>query len=116
MVKKVVNVKAKAGLQPHFMIREIDFRYLKKHRLLVKKDKDNAYQEDRNGTSNKDKEKAKSYPSSSANQLQTQAFKKNKRYESGRGHPATGVNATKVTKKDKDKAKDLSHIECYICK
>ncbi len=26
------------------------------------------------------------------------------------------VNATKVVKKDKDKAKDLSHIKYYTCK
>ena len=30
----------------------------------------------------------------------------------------TGINATEVAKEDKnkDKAKDLSHIKCYTCK
>ena len=50
-------------------------------------------------------------------QLQTQVFKKNKRHGSSeRGHLAIGVNATKVAKKNKDKAKDLSYIKCYIYK
>ncbi len=52
--------------------------------------------------------------SSSANQLQIQASKKDKRH--WEDHPATGVNATEVAKKDKDKAKDLSHIKYYTCK
>ncbi len=29
------------------------------------------------------------------------------------GHPAIEVNVTKITKKNKDKAKILSHIKCY---
>ena len=33
-----------------------------------------------------------------------------------RSYPATRVNITKVAKKDKDTAKDLSHIKCYIYK
>ncbi len=33
-----------------------------------------------------------------------------------RGHPIIEINATKVAKKDKDKAKDLSHIKCYTYK
>ena len=49
------------------MIREIDFKCPKKHRLSVKKDKDNADQEHYDKTSNKDKEKAKSHPLSSTN-------------------------------------------------
>ncbi len=80
---------------------------------MAKKDKENTYQEPQNEAS-KDKDKAKSHSSStSANQLQTQALKKNKRGRRG-GHPATGVNATKVAKEDKT-PKDLSHIKCYTC-
>ena len=116
MVKKAVDVKAKAGLQPHSMIREIDSRCPKRHKPSVKKDKNNAYWEHHNEASNKDKKKAKSHPSSSANQLQTQASKKDKRHGNWQGHLATGVNATEVAKKNKDKAKDLSHIECYTYK
>ena len=116
MVEKVVNAKTKAGLQLHSMIREIDSRCPKKHRSLVKKDKDNTYQEHRDEASNKDKEKAKSHLLSSANQPQTQASKKNKCHGSRQDHPAAEVNATEVVKKDKNKAKDLSHIECYTCK
>ncbi len=47
---------------------------------------------------------------------QTQAPKKDKRgrWEDHGNHPATGVNATKVVKKDKDKApKDLTYVKCY---
>ena len=116
VVEKAVNAEAKAGLQPHSMIKEIDSRYPKKYRPLVKKDKDDAYQEHRNKVFNKDKKKAKSHPSFSANQLETQASKKDKHHQRWQGHPATGVNTIKVAKKDKDKIKDLSHIECYICK
>lgn len=67
----------------------------------------------------KDKDKAKSLNSSFANmsEPQTQAFKKDKHYKRRWGdHSATGVNATQVNKKNKDKAKDLSHIEYYTCK
>ena len=64
---------------------------------------------------NKNKDKAQSHNSFSANQPQTQAPKKDKRDHRG-DHLATGVNATEVAKKDKDKAKDLSHVKCYTCK
>lgn len=69
----------------------------------------------------KKKAKAKFYNLLSANtsQHQTQASKKNKHHESRWGdYPTIGVNATEVAKKDKnkDKAKDLSDIECYTCK
>ena len=116
MKGKVVDVEAKAGLQPHSMIREINSRYPKRHRPLVKKNKDNAYWEYRNELFNKDKEKTTSHPSSCANQPQTQASKKNTRHRSRRGHTATEVNATEVAKKNKDKAKDLSHIKYYTYK
>ena len=116
VVEKAVNAKAKTGLQSHSMIKEINSRCPKRHRPSVKKNKDDIYQEHRNKASNKDKEKAKSYSSFFANQSQIQASKKNKRHESRQGHPVTGVNVTEVAKKDKDKAKELSHIECYTCK
>ena len=111
-----MDVKAKAGLQSYFMIREIDSRCLEEHRPSVKKDKDDAYWNYRNEASNKNKEKVKSHPLSSANQPQTQVSKKDKRHGSRRGYLATGVNVTEVAKKDKDKAKNLSHIECYTHK
>ena len=97
------------------MIKEIDSRCLKKHRPSVKKNKDDTYWEHCNEAF-KDKEKAKFHSLSSTNQPQTQASKKKKRHGSWRGHPATGVNATEVAKKDKDKAKDLSQIKCYTYK
>ncbi len=87
---------------------------MKGHRPSVKKDKQDTYWEHRDKVS-KNKKKAKSQNFSSTNQPQTQALKKNKLGRRG-GHPATGINATKVAKKDKDKAKDLSHVECYTCK
>ena len=115
MVEKAVNTKAKVGLQPHSMIKEIDSRCPKEYRSLVKKDKDNAYWKHCNEAF-KDEEKAKSHPSFSVNQPQTQASKKNKRHRSRQGHLATRINVIKVVKKDKDKTKDLSHIKCYTCK
>ena len=56
-----------------------------------------------------------SHNSSSANQPQIQASKKDKR-GCRRSYLATGVNAIKGAKKDKEKAKDLSHIEYYTYK
>ncbi len=115
MVEKAGDVEAKANLQPPFYIRKIDSKCLKDYRPLAKKDKEDTYWEPRDETSNKDKDKAKSHNfSSSANQPQTKAPKKDKcRWG---GHPATRVNATKVPKKDKDKTKDLSHVKCYTYK
>ncbi len=114
-MEKAGDVKTKANLQPPFYIREIDSRCLKSYCLLAKKDKKDTYWEPHDKASNKDKDKAKSHnSSSSANQPQTQAPKKDKRCRGG--HPATKVNVTEVAKKDKNKAKDLSHVECYICK
>ena len=115
MIEKVIDIKAKASLQPHLMIKEINFKCPKGHRPLVKKDKNNAYWEHCDEAS-KDKKKAKSHPSSSANHPQTQASKKNKRHGSRQGHLAIEVNATEVAKKNKDKAKDLSYIKCYTYK
>ena len=69
VVEKIVNAKAKASLQLPSRIREINFRYPKRYKPLVKKDKDNAYWKQRDKTSNKDKKKAQSHnPSSFANQ------------------------------------------------
>ena len=80
----------------------------------MKKDKKDANWEHRNKAS-KDKDKVKSYTPSSAHQPQAPASKKRQGNQQ-RGPPATGVNATKVVKKDKDKAKDLSHVQYYTCK
>ena len=115
IVKKTVDIEANANLQPPFRTKKIDSRYPKEYKLLAKKDKNNASWEYCNEASNKDKDKAKSHNSSSVNQHQTQTPKKDKCgcWES---HLATGVNATKVAKKDKDKVKDLSHVKCYTCK
>ncbi len=74
MVEKAGNVEIKANLQPPFYIREIDSKCPKAHRLLAKKDKEDTYWEPRNEASNKDKDKAKSHNSSSANQPQTQVL------------------------------------------
>ncbi len=110
---KAGDAKAKANLQPPFYVRDIDARCPKDHCPLAKKDKENTYREPQNEAS-KDKDKAKSHSSSTfANQPQTQAPKKDKCGRWG-SHPATGVNATKVAKKDKA-PKDLSHIKCYTC-
>ncbi len=114
-MEKASDAEAKANLQPPFYIKEIDSRYPKSHRPLAKKDKEDTYREPRDEAS---KDKAKSQTSSSANQPQTQAPKTDKRGRWGGhgGHPSTGVNTTKVAKKDKDKAlKNLSHVKCYTC-
>ncbi len=75
----------------------------------MKKDKEDTYWEPRNETF-KDKDKTKFHNSSLTNQPQTQAPKKDKHCQ--RGHLAIGINAIKVAKKDNNKAKDLSHVEC----
>lgn len=117
VIEKAVNIKAKANLQLLSEIKEIDSRCLKSYKPLDKKEKNKACQ--KHYDRNKDKIKAKShnalftYPS----QPQTQAFKKNKCHRSyERDFSSTGVNATNIPKKDKDKAKDLSHIKYYTTK
>ncbi len=114
MVEKVADIKEKANLQPPFGTRKIDSRCPKRYRLLVKKNKDDAYWEYRNEIFNKDKDKPKFHNSSFANQPQTQVVKEDM-CDCWRDHLATGVNSTKIVKKDKDKTKDLSYIKCYIC-
>ncbi len=113
-MEKVGDIKAKTNLQQPFYVREINFRCSKDYRSSAKKDKEDTYWKPRNEAS-KNKDKAKSQTSSSINQPQTQAPKKDKRGRQG-GYPITGVNATKVAKKDKYKApKDLSYVRCYTC-
>ncbi len=114
VIKKTGDAKTKANLQPLFYIKEIDVRYPKGHYLSVKKDIEDIYHKYCDETF-KDKKKAKSYNSSFTNQPQTQAPKKGK-HDCRERHLAIGVDATKVTKKDKNKPKDLSHVKCYTCK
>ena len=72
MVEKAIDIKAKIGLQPPFGIKKIDFRYPKKYKPLVKNDKNNTYQEQRNEVINKNKAKTQFHnPFSSINQSQT---------------------------------------------
>ncbi len=113
MVEKVGNAEAKANLQPTFYVRDINANCPKGYRSSAKKDKENTYQVPHNEAS---KDKAKSQTSSSANQPQTSALKKDKCGRCGghRGHPATGVNATEVAKKYKA-PKNLRHIKCFTC-
>lgn len=69
VVKKAIDKKAKASLQPSFKTRKIDSKCLKGYRLSIKKDKDkNNYW---------DIDKVKPHNSLFANisQLQTQASK-----------------------------------------
>ncbi len=115
-MEKAGDVETKANLQPPFYVRDINVRCPKSHCPSAKKDKEDTYREPQNEAS-KAKDKAKSYScSTSANQPQTQAPKKDKRGRRGghRNHLATGVNATEVAKKDKA-SKDLSHIKYYTC-
>lgn len=42
-MEKVVNAKIKVGFQPPSETRKIDFKYSKKYKPLIKKNKDNAY-------------------------------------------------------------------------
>ena len=75
VVKKAVNVKAKASLQPLSKTREIEFKFLKSFNLSAEKYKDKAMQK------YWDRDKAKSYNLFLTNsQSQTWASKKNKRY------------------------------------
>ncbi len=112
-MEKVGDTKTKANLQPPFYIRDINSKCPKGHCPLAKKNKEDTYREPRDEASNKNKDKAKSNSSTSTNQPQTQAPKKDKCGHK-RHHPAIGVNATEVAKKDKA-PKDLSYIECYTC-
>ena len=109
--EKAGDVEIKANLQLCFGIWEIDFRCPRDHRLSVKKNKENANQElwDRD---HKNKDKTKSHNFFSIKN-QPQASKKNKRRSPQRDLLVIRVNGTKI---DKNKAKDLSHIMCYICK
>ena len=118
MVENAVNIETKTGLQLPSGTKEIDSKYSKGYRPLVKKNEDDAYWEHCNKASNKEKKKAKSHNLFSfANQLQTQASNFKKRQKNWQGsHSATGINTTKVAKKDKNKAKNLSHVKCYTCK
>ena len=114
MVKKIINVEVKTSLQLLFKTRKINFKYPKGYKLSTKKEIDKTSSKHSDGN----KGKAKSYNSSFANtsQLQTQAFKKKKYYESHQdSHPTTMINAIKIVKKDKDKdkAKNLSYIKYY---
>ena len=112
MVEKAGDAKAKANLQPLSYVWEIDARSPKGHRPSSKKDKEDTQWEHRDEAP---KDKAKSQTPATTNQPQTQDSKK--RHGGRRGNRlATGVNATEVVKKEKDKAKDLSHVECYTCK
>ena len=115
-MEKTGDVEAKANLQPPFYIKDIDSsKCPKSYCPLVKKDKEDANRENYKDASNKDKEKAKFYNPFFTNQPQAQASKKREKNQWG-SPPAPGINATEVAKKDKDKAKDLSHVECYTCK
>ncbi len=110
-MEKAGDAEAKANLQSPFYVRDVDARCPKGYCPSAKKNKEDTYWEPQNEAF-KDKDKAKSHNSSTpANQPQTQAPKKDKHGRRG-DHPATGVNATKVAKKDKA-PKDLSHIKCY---
>ena len=57
VVEKAVEVKTKADFQTYSMIREINFECPKEHWPLIKKDKNDAYREHRNETSNKNKKR-----------------------------------------------------------
>lgn len=92
-------------------MRDIDSRCPKCYKPSAKEDKDK--------NNNQDTNKAISYNLSPANisQPQTQTFRKDKRHRNCWGNPfATGVNAIKVIKKEKNKVKDLSYIEYYTHK
>ena len=114
-MEKAGDAKAKANLQPLFYVRKIDSKCPKGYNLLVKKDKKDANQEHCNKAFSKKKEKAKSHNPFFINQPQAPTCK-NLQWNWQRGPAATGVNATKVIKKNKDKAKDLSYVEYYIYK
>ena len=114
-MEKARNAEAKANLYPPFYIKEINSKCPKNYCPLVKKDKEDANWVHRNKVFNKNTKKAKSHNPFFANQPQAQASKK--RLESRqRNSSATRINATKVTKKDKDETKDLSHVKYYTYK
>lgn len=80
MIKKTINVEAKASLQPPLEIREINVKCPKSYRLTKK----NKFSQDQQDYWDKNKAKS-SYNSllvnSSQSQAQIQAFKKNKHHQ-----------------------------------
>ena len=117
MVEKVVNAKAKAGLQPFFETSEINSSCPKRYRLLVKKDKDDAYWKQHNEAINRNKKRL-SLTTLLLPQINLRPRLPTPRSaKKGRGdYLAIRVNAIEVAKKDKDKTKDLSYFKCYTCK
>ena len=59
MIEKAINVEVKAGLQPPFGTKEINFKCPKRYRPLVKKDKNNAYWKQYDEAFNRNKKKTK---------------------------------------------------------
>ena len=84
---------------------------------MAKKEKDKASWKYQNR--NKDKAKSHNPSSTNTNHPQTQASKRDKHHENRqRSYLITGINATKIDKKNKDKnkVKDLNHIKYYTYK
>ncbi len=114
MVEKAINTKVEANLQPPSKTKEINSRCLRGYRPSVKKDKDDANWKHRDEAP---KNKTKSHNSSSINQPQIQASKKDRHQKNQQGdYPATRVNTSEIAKKDRDKTKDLNHIKYYTSK
>ncbi len=69
VVEKAVNTEVKANLQPSSGTREIDSRCLKEYRPLVKKNKDDVYQEYCNEVFNKQIHRSRLHPQSATDFL-----------------------------------------------
>ena len=114
MIEKTVNAEAKAYLQSNSKTRRVDSMYLKRYKTTKME----------TGETIKDTKKKKSPQILPGNLSRTHPSIKLSKKDNGcqeeyqsLSNPASGVNATKVAKKykDKDKTKDLSHIKCYNC-
>lgn len=113
VIEKAIDIEGRTSLEPLFGTKKINFRCPKSYRSSVKKNKDKANQ--KHWDEDKDKAKPHNPSLTNRNQLQMQTSKKyyGSRQES---HLVTEVNITEIVKNYKDKAKNLSHIECDTCK
>ena len=116
MVKKAVDVEIKANLQPPSGTKEIDFKYLKNYKSSAKKKKIKPVKSI--GLKTIIRQSLTTLCLLIQVSLRPQPLKKKRHKSRQESHLVTGVNATEVAKKnkDKDKTKNLSYIKCYTCK
>lgn len=109
VIEKAVNIKVKTSLQPPSEIKKIDFKCLKGYKPAKNK---------KTKPIRITKIEIKISPISTNNTSSFQVSKKDKYHQKNcwEVHPVMMVNTIEITKKNENKAKNLSHIKCYIYK